>query len=51
MALIAGMSWELWLLGSSQRHIHADAVRLRDPAARLRAEQEVSARPGRGLRR
>ncbi|MEV8634478.1 histidine kinase [Streptosporangium sp. NPDC051023] len=44
MALVAGLSWVPWLLGNSQRHIHDDAARLRDLAARLRAEQEVSAR-------
>ncbi|MEU6997635.1 histidine kinase [Nonomuraea sp. NPDC046570] len=41
--LVAGLLWGVWLLGTSQRHIRADAARLRDLAARLRAEQEVSA--------
>ncbi|MFF5207227.1 sensor histidine kinase [Streptosporangium sp. NPDC000396] len=44
VVLIAGLSWGLWLLGDSQRRIRADAARLRDLAARLRAEQETSAR-------
>ncbi|MEU1881216.1 histidine kinase [Streptosporangium sp. NPDC020072] len=44
MIMIAGLSLAPWLLGVSQRHIHADAARLRDLTARLRAEQEVSAR-------
>lgn len=39
VGLIAG----LWQLGRSQRHIHADAARLRDLTARLRAEQRLSA--------
>ncbi|WP_377239181.1 sensor histidine kinase [Planobispora siamensis] len=40
VAVVAGA----WLLGFSQRHIHADAARLRELAGRLRAEQETSAR-------
>ncbi|GAA3134946.1 two-component sensor histidine kinase [Streptosporangium carneum] len=44
IVLVVMLSWALWLLGSSQRHIHDDAARLRDLTERLRAEREVSAR-------
>ncbi|GII00272.1 hypothetical protein Pta02_22800 [Planobispora takensis] len=42
--LIVAVAAGTWLLGFSQRHIHADAAHLRELAGRLRAEQEVSAR-------
>ncbi|GAT70046.1 two-component system sensor histidine kinase [Planomonospora sphaerica] len=42
--LIVAMAAGTWLLGFSQRRIHADAAQLRELAGRLRAEQEVSAR-------
>ncbi|WP_157244866.1 sensor histidine kinase [Nonomuraea typhae] len=41
--LVTGMAWALWLLGSAQRRVSEDAERLRELAARLRAEQELSA--------
>ncbi|MFI6497760.1 sensor histidine kinase [Nonomuraea typhae] len=41
--LVTGMAWALWLLGSAQRRVGEDAERLRELAARLRAEQELSA--------
>ncbi|MET9342285.1 histidine kinase [Nonomuraea sp. NPDC003804] len=41
--LVIGLLWGVWLLGSSQRHIRADAATLLELTARLRAEQEVSA--------
>ncbi|WP_230881696.1 sensor histidine kinase [Planomonospora sp. ID91781] len=42
--LIVAIAAGTWLLGFSQRRIHADAAQLRELAGRLRAEQEVSAR-------
>ncbi|MFB9719139.1 sensor histidine kinase [Planobispora longispora] len=44
VVLVVALSAGVWWLGASRRHIHADAVRLRGLAGRLRAEQEVSAR-------
>ncbi|WP_161990376.1 sensor histidine kinase [Streptomyces alboflavus] len=44
MVVAAGISTAVWLLGASRRRLYADAERLRDLAARLRAEQQVSAR-------
>ncbi|MBG0817644.1 sensor histidine kinase [Planomonospora sp. ID82291] len=42
--LVTAAAAGAWLLGASQRRIHADAARLRDLADRLRAEQEAGAR-------
>ncbi|MFD0417750.1 sensor histidine kinase [Streptomyces sp. NPDC127108] len=44
MVVAAGISTAVWLLGSSRRRLYADAERLRDLAARLRAEQQLNAR-------
>lgn len=44
MVVAAGISTAVWLLGASRRRLYADAARLRDLAARLRAEQQVNAR-------
>ena len=41
--LVLAMFGALWMLGSGQRRIRADAARLRLLADRLRAEQELSA--------
>ncbi|MBB2914952.1 signal transduction histidine kinase [Streptosporangium becharense] len=42
--LVVALSVGVWRLGVSQRHIHADAARLRELAERLRAEREISTR-------
>ncbi|MBG0829879.1 sensor histidine kinase [Planomonospora sp. ID67723] len=44
VVLVVALSAGVWWLGVSQRHIHADAARLRELAERLRAEREISTR-------
>ncbi|GHC77218.1 hypothetical protein GCM10010349_57670 [Streptomyces flavofungini] len=44
MLVAAGISATVWLLGASRQRLYADAARLRDLAARLRAEQQLNAR-------